>query len=144
MNWTINATGAEDQLRTLDANFSSSYGSVASNNTEDAYVCIGSGCVGGGDSESPTFSNMHTNVTNNTAVNSGAVISFGAQWSDNEELSMYVNSSKINNSGGWSNGTWTSFAAGNWSNFTIAFPASFTPVQESELIHPPITKILFW
>ncbi len=71
----------------------------------------------------PTWSNMGSNVTNNTAVNTGTPINISAQWNDNIALSMYVNSSKINNSGSWSNGTWTAFTTGNWSNFTIIFPS---------------------
>lgn len=75
------------------------------------------------DSTPPTYSNVFNNVTNNTAVNAGAAISLGAKWSDNYQLSMYVNSTKVNSSGSWTNGTWQSFAAGNWSNFTVIFPS---------------------
>lgn len=77
----------------------------------------------GGDTTSPTYSNIFSNITNNTAVSVGTPIGLGAQWSDNVALSMYLNSSKINDSGSWTNGTWQNFAAGNWSNFTIIFPS---------------------
>jgi hypothetical protein len=36
---------------------------------------------------------------------------------------MFVNSTKVNNSGSWTNGTWQTFTAGNWSNFTVRFPS---------------------
>lgn len=77
----------------------------------------------GEDTTSPTFSNMGSNVTNNTAVNTGTPINISAQWNDNVALSMYVNANKTNTSGSWVNRTWNSFTTGNWSNFTIIFPS---------------------
>ena len=73
------------------------------------------------DETPPTFSNCHQNVTNNTAINTNTPIYLGCQWND-KALDMYVNSLKINNLGSWTNGTWQSFSAGNWTNFTVIFP----------------------
>ena len=78
------------------------------------------------DDISPIYFNCHQNVTNNTAVDVNTVISFGCQWNDDVELDSYVNSSKVNNSGSWTNGTWQSFTTGNWTNFTIKFPSDET------------------
>ena len=81
--------------------------------------------VGGANCSASTYSNLASNVTNNTQVKTSSPISFSAQWSDVISLSHYMNSSNINNSG-WANGTWTAFSAGNWSNYTILFPSAET------------------
>lgn len=83
-------------------------------------TCTASKCV---DTTPPTYTNQWSNVTNNTAVNTGQAIAISARWNDNVQLNNYVNSSKINNSGSWANGTWTAFASGNWTNYTIIIPA---------------------
>jgi len=49
-------------------------------------------------------------------------LTYYAQWSDNIQLDKCMNSSKINTSGTWTNGTWASVSTGNWTNYTIAFP----------------------
>jgi len=71
----------------------------------------------------PTYSNTHQTTTNNTNVSVGQSITFGTQWNDETALSMYVNSTSINSSA-FTNGTWQSFSAGNWSNFTISYPSN--------------------
>jgi hypothetical protein len=83
------------------------------------------GICPGPDETAPTYSNIGSNVTNNTAVNTGTPINISAQWNDSVGLSMYVNSSKINNTGSWTNDTtWKTFTTGNWSNFTVIFPSA--------------------
>jgi hypothetical protein len=79
-----------------------------------------------GDTTVPTYSNNFSNVTNNTAVNTGTPINIGAQWTDNVGLSMYMISNMTNSSGVWYNETtWHTFTApGNWSNFTIIYPSN--------------------
>lgn len=70
----------------------------------------------------PTYSNIHSDVTNNTYLNLGTVIYLGAQWTD-ANLSQYMNTSATNSST-FVNGTWAAFGVGNWSNFTLSYPSS--------------------
>lgn len=64
-----------------------------------------------------------SNVSNNTAVNVGTSVRISAQWYDNVQPSVYTNSSAVNGTN-WAIGTWQTFSAGNWSNFTIVYPSS--------------------
>lgn len=76
------------------------------------------------DTTPPTYSNLWSNVTNNTAVNVGDPINFSAQWADDNTLHNFTNSSRVNYTGSWANGTWSAFATGNCSNFTINYPST--------------------
>lgn len=69
----------------------------------------------------PTYSSIHNNVTNYTNISTGRIITFGAKWSDNVNLSHYMNSSSVNATA-FTNGTWVAFSANGWSNFTIKYP----------------------
>jgi len=71
----------------------------------------------------PTYTNFGSDYTNNTAVNGGSILTYYAKWIDNIQLDKCVNSSKINTSGSWTNGTWASAGTGNWTNYTVKFPA---------------------
>jgi len=66
----------------------------------------------------PTFSNVVSNVTNNTVFGKyGGVINISAQWYDEFELNKWWIAS--NNGTGWGNGSVQAFLNANWTNFTI-------------------------
>lgn len=75
------------------------------------------------DTTFPTYTNNESTVANNTAVNTGASINYSAKWSDDISLDKCVNSSKVNTSGSWVNGTWASAGTGGWTNYSVYFPA---------------------
>jgi peptidoglycan/xylan/chitin deacetylase (PgdA/CDA1 family) len=74
------------------------------------------------DSISPSYSNCFSTLENNMSVTEGSIISLGCQWSDNLVIDSFLVSTKVNNSGIWSNSSWTHFD-GNWSNITVNFPS---------------------
>jgi hypothetical protein len=66
---------------------------------------------------------MGTNVTNNSNITDGKEINLSAQWIQVlGSPSKYLLSNMTNNSGTWWNTSWSSFATGNWSNFTFPYP----------------------
>jgi hypothetical protein len=85
------------------------------------FVCAGNKCT-----VNPQWFNSGTNVTNGTAVAVGTPILIWSQWNQTGgTLSKYVNSTKTNTSGSWSNASWIDFVApANWTNFTFAYPSN--------------------
>ncbi|MHA1289675.1 MAG: LamG-like jellyroll fold domain-containing protein, partial [Candidatus Thorarchaeota archaeon] len=65
----------------------------------------------------PTWSQLSSNVTNNTVIQSGTLIEVRANWSNTELDYSWV---ETNGSGSWSNSSYTSLSGvWNWSNLTI-------------------------
>lgn len=123
-NVTGNSTYTAQNITTLNSTIGAVVNiSFYANDTSNNWGVYRASLTTTSDIIAPTFNNCHQNITNNTAVNTNTPILLGCQWNDNVALSMYVNSSKINNSGSWINGTWQSFVIGGWSNFTIIFPS---------------------
>lgn len=69
------------------------------------------------DGTKPNWVNNITNVTNATTIAKGTVINLTANWNDNIELSKYWLES--NETGGWTNGSLSSFTTGNMSDSLI-------------------------
>ena len=69
------------------------------------------------DGTPPSYTNLISNVTNNTQIAKGTIIKLSAQWYDGIELDKYILSS--NETGSWVNASALSFTSGNWSNVTI-------------------------